>query len=695
MRNDSLYYYRGKTKVSFEVKNHLLAAAIQSDLSDKQRNKLLKFCFSLSLKSEKVGRQITQNNVLVFRYPHGANQHGKEAILKRLTKHPLVNHVGPIVHLGKQSVSFMTNELVIKFKNPVVRSKLEKNAKKSGLKVLRMLPYAPSTYLLRSKKPATYGFLDIINQLAQKDSVEFAEPNLVSTVVNHFTPNDYLFENQPHHQVINTEQAWDFTTGDGDIVIAVVDNGIAVDIDNENVTEDDGDIEIAHPDFKDLPDVDWKKLHKPFNFRGMNRDTTPSSDDYIYDHGAKCCGIATANANNNEGIAGVAPNCRLMPIRNFGNGSDVEYADMYAWIAGLEPFTPEDERHENFPQCIERGADVISNSFGIPQPEISGVMRYTLDFITDHGRDGRGCVMIFAVGNDNCDFSVLHGSDEGGCQWAAYERTIAVASSTISPPDPVEKKASSSNFGSALDVCAPGGGPPFTMAGREEEAQTISTANVGYGDTPGMDGAETDDYIGFGETSCACAQVAGIAALILSVNPDLSWEQVRQIICDTAVKIDVENTDPIGHWVDTDGDGVVDFSQWYGYGRVNAAGAVSRAWHRLPLRSHAKAPYTIENIETIIAAQELIYLRRMLATMKKYVDECPTPPPPPDPHDENVMIPLKLVQAEMNHLYELGALRAQYMNRKSVDQGLLAAVAKICRDNATMIDSQHEPDAQG
>jgi len=657
MKKEELFYYRRKTKVSFEARRDLLAVSLQPDLSDEQDEELLRFCSQLNLKPAKVGAPITEDNVRVFHFPSGASDQDKAKIEKSLSKHRLVKRMGPITHFSDQSVTFMTNELVIKFKEQISSSKLDEIAERLSLKVIRTLPYAQNTYVLRAETLASYDLLEDINELAKTDSVEYAEPNLVTTAINDFTPNDFLFADQPHHQVINTEDAWDTTQGNNDIIIAVVDSGCDID----------------HPDFANPSASSWDKVYEPFDFANMDSD--PINTGRNGEHGTKSCGIATANADNNEGVAGVAPGCRLMPIRRYSRGSDTEYADMYVWIAGFDP----ESRDPDFPDRISFGADVISNSFGLQQDAISGVMQDALDYITDHGRDGRGCVVVFSVGNDNDDFTVLHNpgaaDEHGGRQWAAYERTIAVASSTISPPDAAEVKASSSSFGSALDVCAPGGGPRGTG-----ERRTMSTDNVDGGDTAGSASATTNDYSDFGQTSCACPQVAGTAALMLSVNPGLTWQEVRQIIRDTAEHIDLDNTDPDGQWIDTDGDGEVDFSQWYGFGRVNAHRAVSRARDELP----PLAPFTIWDIEAIVAAQEIIYMRRILATMKRFIDECPTPPRPPF---DRVSIPIKLVQTEMNKLEELKTLRAKYIIDMHVDQEFLRAVAAICRENASLADS--------
>jgi len=194
-------------------------------------------------------------------------------------------------------------------------------------------------------------------------------------------------------------------------------------------------------------------------------------------------------------------------------------------------------------------------------------MKDTFDYITNHGRGGKGCVIVFAAGNDNSDLSAISFS-----QWAAYDRTIAVASSAISPPDAAEVKISTSNFGDEIDVCAPGGGPSGGT-----ESRTLSSTNVASGDTAGSATAATNDYDDFGQTSCACPQVAGVAALMLSANSNLDWSEVKQIIRDTAVQIDAANTNPVGQWSGG-------FSQWYGFGRIDARAAVQEAHDRISIR---------------------------------------------------------------------------------------------------------------
>lgn len=90
---------------------------------------------------------------------------------------------------------------------------------------------------------------------------------------------------------------------------------------------------------------------------------------------------------------------------------------------------------------------------------------------------------------------------------------------------------------------------------------------------------------------------------------------------------------------------------------------------------------TMEDIRTIVAAQEIIYMRRMIARMEKFI-ECPTPPPPPG---GGLAFPIKLVNKELNALHELKTLRAKYVRRVHVDPECAKAIAKICRENAKLV----------
>lgn len=108
---------------------------------------------------------------------------------------------------------------------------------------------------------------------------------------------------------------------------------------------------------------------------------------------------------------------------------------------------------------------------------------------------------------------------------------------------------------------------------------TIDALENGYGVATTVTTGPNDYEISFGGTSHSCPTVAGAAALLLSVHSDLTWIEVRRLLRESAVHIDAAQADATGQWVDLDGDGTDDFSQWYGYGRLDVGAAVEDVIH--------------------------------------------------------------------------------------------------------------------
>ena len=538
------FYYRGKVKVPFQPDEKLIGVTVYGKHADKRENEVLAAAAKFGLSQVETSSHIKDNNVLVFSLaksdPKAAQE--KEEIIKQLENTYGVQLVGPVLEHNKLSVSFLTRQIIVKFRSHIERDRIPSIAKEFDCQVERAITYIGNGWVFKTLRPASFHILDICERLVQSNMVEYAEPNIAFTVVNDFTPNDFLFTQQRHHGVIRTEAAWDITQGDNNIIIAIVDGGF----------------DTTHPDFQNPAGAGWTKIYNPWDFSGM--DANPLG----INHGVESSGIAAAVSNNAEGIAGVAPGCKLLPVQYPGGLGDLAHSDMYIWVGGFNPHSTS----PGFPVSISPGADVIGNSFGIYQSAISGIMKDTFDYLTSYGRNGKGCVIVYSVGNDNIDFN--NGLGGSGRQWAAYSRTIAVAASTISPPDPAEIKATTSNFGMNLDICAPAGNTG-------SQTRSVSSYNVGGGSIAGTSGGGTLSYGSFGQTSCASPEVSGTAALMLSINPNLSWIEVRNILRNTANKIDFANADATGQWVDLNGDGVKEYSQWYGYGRLDAAAAVAGA----------------------------------------------------------------------------------------------------------------------
>lgn len=295
--------------------------------------------------------------------------------------------------------------------------------------------------------------------------------------------------------------------GSSSIIVAVIDNGF----------------DLNHPDLRG-------KAVAPLSI-SSNGSTLPTGARFG-DHATPCASVALASANG-TGIVGAAPNSRLMPLH------------------GLTYSKYLTERM--FSHCIRNRADIISCSWGTidsryrPGAEHERSIRKALT----SGRGGKGCVVVFAAGNEGREYINYYANIPG---------VIAVGASTSS-----DTHARYSNRGNGISVVAPsdGGWPILAARAGWDQGNAGMPANKRYY----VDGIDRGPhYKHFGGTSSATPLVAGICALILSANPNLTSAQVKSILEKTA--------DKIGNRWDYNSSG---YSTKYGYGRVNADAAVKEA----------------------------------------------------------------------------------------------------------------------
>jgi subtilisin family serine protease len=305
--------------------------------------------------------------------------------------------------------------------------------------------------------------------------------------------------------------AWRLLDGYGNpnITVAVIDNGI----------------DLSHPDLKD-------KVVKPWDL--WSGSSKLQAGDPNFTHGTPCASVAIAPQNG--GMCGAAPNARFMPLS--GTGFSIESTEAM------------------FNYCIRNGADIIScswgtvdQSFSLGSDKVAAIAKAARE-----GRGGRGIVICYAAGNEGMDFVNVYGR---------HPDVICVGASTSD-----DTYADYSNRGREVTVCAPSNGSWPVLAARAfwdpGIAGEVGAAKWYYGD--GVDRGSR--YQHFGGTSSATPLVAGICALILSANPNLTAREVKQILCQTADKIGSPSEYVNGQSVK------------YGFGRVNAARAVQEAFNR-------------------------------------------------------------------------------------------------------------------
>jgi parallel beta-helix repeat protein len=382
----------------------------------------------------------------------------------------------------------------------------------------------------------------MIKEYVKDPRVLYAEPNYILTNTfeqqnqvkdNLIMPNDPYFDQQwalhNYGQMypwdgrfnpppgtpdcdIDAPEAWDIEKGSSDIVIAIIDSGV----------------DYTHPDIADniwineAEDLNgngrfdnWPWYQKKNGVYGdidyIDNDGNGFIDDVIgwdfssstkkksgnndpmdnFGHGTHCAGIAGAVTNNDIGVAGISWNSRILPLK-VGEGKIMLLTNVIKAIY----------------YAVDNGANVISMSLGGPDINFfnfSNIFRDAVDYAY-----AQGAVLVAAAGNNNRDSIVYP---------AGFEKVIAVAAT-----DSNDDKAIFSNYGFWLDVAAPG-------------VDILSLRANGtdmYGD--GSHIVDEYYYVASG-TSMACPFVAGIAALILSQNPNHSPDAVRTIISNSVDQI--------------------------------------------------------------------------------------------------------------------------------------------------------------
>ncbi|CAN7749572.1 proprotein convertase P-domain-containing protein [Variovorax sp. LjRoot84] len=449
---------------------------------------------------------------------------------------------------------YLTDQITVQFRPEVSDGEIERLMTEHGLLPLKDLAGVPRAFVFRVGPDAKENPIKIANRLAASDKVITSEPNIAVASKSLYTPTDTLYPEQWHlfnnggpmlstAAHIDAPRAWDITRGSRAVIVAVADDSC----------------DTGHSDFQGAG-----KILSPRDFAGQ--DFAPLPELVDDNHGTACCGVAVAEETG-TGVVGVAPGCALMPIRTTGTIDDASIEDICDWV-------------------IDHGAAVMSCSWSAAARAFSLTlrMRAALGRAATMGRGGKGCVLVFAAGNENrpVDGTVNetgwpNGQPIGPTRWlngfAVHPDVIAVAASSS-----VATKSLYSSWGAEISVCAPSNN--VRAATYPRVATTAPGRGVVTTDRVGPSGYSTTDYTrDFGGTSSACPTVAGAAALVISANPQLTAKEVREILQSTADKILDPGTDPqLGNqFGNYDANG---HSPWFGHGRINAFKAVTEAVRR-------------------------------------------------------------------------------------------------------------------
>lgn len=363
-----------------------------------------------------------------------------------------------------------------------------------------------------------------VEQLSGLPEVQYAEPWFIYPVngVNPLSgtasdiPNDPMFPQQYGLTRIHAPHAWDITQGDTTVVIGIVDTGVELShpdlaaniwhnpsemgLDTNgndkrfNGTDDDGNGYID----------DWRGWDfGGADYNNIVPDNNPSPTASNNDHGTHVAGIASAATDNGIGVAGTGFRCRLLAVKTTADNDTRGAGGGPYIIAG----------YQGVAYVALMGAAVMNLSWGGV-----GGSQFEQDII--NYATAQGTLVVAAAGNDNSSQPFYP---------AGYANVISVAATDAS-----DIKASFSNFGTTVDVSAPG----------------VSILSTLYPST----------YASSRGTSMASPFTAGVAALVKSVNPSLTALQLGE-----KVRVTCDNIDGINS----------SYTYLLGKGRINAFSAVT------------------------------------------------------------------------------------------------------------------------
>ncbi len=357
-----------------------------------------------------------------------------------------------------------------------------------------------------------------IKALRQRTDISDAQPNFMRH--SRAIPNDTLYNEQWHYPHIRLPEAWDITTGNPNVIVAVIDSGVL----------------SGHPDFQGKLVQGYDMISNASNAGdgdGVDSNPEDPGDRGLGDgsssfHGTHVAGTVAAATNNNSGVAGVAWQSRVMPMRVLGleGGTSFDLIQAILYAAGLENASG---------QVPTQRADVINMSLGG-----GGFSSSEASAIT--AARNAGVIIVAAAGN----------SGSANQEYpASYDGVVSVAAVNQS-----NTRTSYSNFGQGIDVTAPGGD-------LDEDADGNGTPD-GVLSTIGNDreSSTTYGYRYYQGTSMSSPHVAGVAALMKSVAPNMTPAEFDRVLSEGRISDDL---------------GVEGRDNDFGYGLINAMKAVNTA----------------------------------------------------------------------------------------------------------------------
>lgn len=438
-------------------------------LFDENNENTLKSYSATTLKFVKEPQLLQLSNKIMKKKLQSSPKNLKWATIETTASSPTLTKLNGIIYEAPYFQSINGTEVglshlyYVKLKSDKDVSKLMELASINKVDIIGNNEYMPLWYTLSCSKESTGNALELANKFYETNLFEASEPDLMSDD----TPNCVNDSNFSNYQwnLRNTGQnggtigvdvnfcnARSITTGSQNVIVAIVDQGIQLD----------------HPDL---------------NVHSISYDTESgtSPSRVLGTHGTNCAGFISAKTNNSIGIASLAPDCPSMSISNSLASSP----------------DSRQKRADGINFAWRNGASVISNSWS--SSVAYSIINDAISNALTSGRSGKGCVVVFATGNDY--------SSTVGYPANCNPDILAVGSNNRNG-----SRSSFSNYGTALDIVAPG--------------ENVCTTTTGSNYSTSISG-----------TSFSCPTAAAVAALVISVNPNLTQKQVVDILEKSARKV--------------------------------------------------------------------------------------------------------------------------------------------------------------
>lgn len=410
-----------------------------------------------------------------------------------------VKQVLPYFNRGEAEPIGTSDVFYVQLRDVQDYTELQRIATENNVDIVKEVPYMPTWYILTMRNSSFESSVDASNFFYETGKFAAVDPAFTFDFQTNAIPNDPMFgqlwglKNNSYSGIdINVTTAWDVTKGAG-AKVAVIDQGI-------------------DPNHNDLKT----------NFHSVSFDAKSGTSPSVFisgnNHGTHVAGTVAAVMNNNLQVVGVAPESKIIRVSHPLSLSSTASAELASGI--------------NW--AWQNGADVITNSWGDQGGNLYGQLHSTIleqaivNAMTQ-GRNGLGCVVIFAAGNFSSTMD--------------YPATFHDDILTVGSINSNGSRSSFSGYGTKLDVVAPGNNIISTLP------NNTTGSNSG--------------------TSMAAPHVAGVAALVISKNPTFTRWQVVTAIEATAQKL------PTYYFTTVTGHDSSTWNNQVGYGLVDAYAAIN------------------------------------------------------------------------------------------------------------------------